>query len=280
MRSDKGAVNNQLNSGTAFWDALAPEHAAVEDNLFDLRSVRRLAPEIKEPVLVIGAGQGLIVAEVQKWGLRCDGIDFSAEMVRQAKLRRGLDLIQADARAMPLEGGTYRTVIFATGVIDFNSDEEAIAAMLKEGKRVLQPGGTMFVAFYRTSPALVEFLTRLGLLKQNSIHQKECMESYLLGPMQMVDWVAAKAGVSRFKAALLLFRMAVGGTFREKMTTLKLQKIFRDPARARAITESAPETQPYRDEAEIGKLFGRLGVPGSSVQVMPTCFVVRLCCVD
>ena len=86
---------------------MAPQHGAVEDNLFDRRSVRALAPEITEPVLVVGAGQGLIVAEIQKWGLQCDGVDFSSEMVRQAKLRRGLDLIQADARAMPLKARRF-----------------------------------------------------------------------------------------------------------------------------------------------------------------------------
>ncbi len=47
-----------------FWNALAPFAAEIEDSNFDLASVRRLLPEIKSPVLVVGAGQGLIVAEI------------------------------------------------------------------------------------------------------------------------------------------------------------------------------------------------------------------------
>ena len=100
-----------------FWDALAPYHSEIENNYFDLPSLRRIIHEVGEPVLVVGAGQGLIVAELKHRGLQCDGVDFSAEMIRYARLRRGLDLIQADAKAMPLKSGSYQTIIYATGVI-------------------------------------------------------------------------------------------------------------------------------------------------------------------
>ena len=51
---------------SAFWDALAPHHSALEDNYLNRASFRRIAHEIHEPVLVVGAGQGLIVAELHK----------------------------------------------------------------------------------------------------------------------------------------------------------------------------------------------------------------------
>ena len=44
-----------------FWDALAPHHARLENNYLDVRSVRYILREIVQPVLVVGAGQGLIV---------------------------------------------------------------------------------------------------------------------------------------------------------------------------------------------------------------------------
>src|SRR5664279_906803 len=95
-----------------FWDALAPHHAAIENNYFDLSSLRRILPELREPVLVVGAGQGLIVAELLKMGMQCDGVDFSSEMLRHARLRRGLSLIQADAKVMPLKNGAYQTIVY------------------------------------------------------------------------------------------------------------------------------------------------------------------------
>src|SRR5215470_20384594 len=93
-----------------FWNVLAQFHAEVEDSNFNLASVRRLRPEIESPVLVVGAGHGLIVAELRKHGYECEGVDLSPEMIRQAKLRRGLALVQADAKAMPFPAASYQTI--------------------------------------------------------------------------------------------------------------------------------------------------------------------------
>jgi hypothetical protein len=56
-----------------FWDALAPHHSAIENSYLDLPSLRLIQHDICPPVLVVGAGQGLIVAALQKQGLQCDG---------------------------------------------------------------------------------------------------------------------------------------------------------------------------------------------------------------
>src|SRR5215831_8894171 len=124
-----------------FWNALAQFHAEVEDSNFDLASVRRLLPEIASPALVVGAGQGLIVAELRKHGYECDGVDQCSEMIRQAKLRRGITLVQADARAMPFAAASYETIIYATGVVDFTAEEDEIRAMLTEARRVVKKSG-------------------------------------------------------------------------------------------------------------------------------------------
>src|SRR5689334_5006481 len=124
-----------MKSSTEFWDELAAHHAGIENSYFDLPSIRAILPELEPPVLIVGAGQGLIVEELTKRGIACDGVDFSPEMIRHAHLRRGLSLIKADARCMPFQDQTYGTIIYATGVIDFLDDEEAIAMILKEGRR-------------------------------------------------------------------------------------------------------------------------------------------------
>ena len=64
-----------------YWDTLAPHHWRIEDNYLDVSSLRRILGDIREPVLIIGAGQGLIVEELRRQGLRCDGIDLSARML-------------------------------------------------------------------------------------------------------------------------------------------------------------------------------------------------------
>jgi ubiquinone/menaquinone biosynthesis C-methylase UbiE len=259
-----------------FWNALAPFHSALENNYFDLPSLRRILPELREPVLVVGAGQGLIVAEVLKSGLRCDGVDFSSEMIRYAGLRRGLSLIQADAKAMPLKDGAYQTIIYATGVVDFIGDEAEIKLILDEAARVVSPTGKIFVAFYRASAAVEDFLTELGLLHNHILLQREALEMNRLKSFQLLRWVAKKADVSYLRAALLLIRMSLFSSLREKMTGLKMQKIFRKMNDASSLIENAPEKVPYRNEAEIRNLFERLRVPMKQLTVLPSCIVARI----
>ena len=261
---------------SAFWDALAPHHAAVEENFLNRACLRRFMNKVRPPVLVVGAGQGLLVAELQSKGIQCDGVDFSPEMIRHAKSRRGLDLIQADASAMPMGNATYETIIYATGVIDFTIDENVIRNILVEGRRVMRPGGKIFVAFYRSSRVLEHFLTKLGLLNNHVLRQRECLKIYLLAPGQMLKWLRERAGVGWFSAAALMFRMAVSGTIREKITTLKMQRIIRGMKNPQAFVESAPEYLPYRNEAEIKKLIERMRVPLKDLRPLATCWVAQI----
>ena len=75
-----------MSCSIEFWNALAPHHEALEDSYFDLASVRQLLPAIQQPVLVVGAGQGLIVGELRNRGFQCDGVDLSPQMINYAKL--------------------------------------------------------------------------------------------------------------------------------------------------------------------------------------------------
>ena len=265
-----------MHHDSRFWDALAEHHAAIEDNFLDRASLRRVMSDVRPPVLVVGAGQGLLVAELRSKGFRCDGVDFSAEMIRHAKSRRSLELIHADATAMQLGDSTYETIIYATGVVDFNSDENAIQRILAEGRRVLRLDGRVFVAFYRLSPALEKFSTRLGLLNDGVLQHRQSLEAYLLTPMQLIRWVRQKAGADWFTSAVLLLRMAALGTLREKLTTLKMQRIVRGMENPQAFILAAPETQPYRNEAAIRQLFGRLRVPLKQLRTLATCWVAQV----
>jgi SAM-dependent methyltransferase len=265
-----------LHEKDKFWDVLATHHAAIEDNYLDLASLRRIIDEVRSPVLVIGAGQGLLVEELQSKGFHCDGVDFSAEMVRYARSRRGLNLIQAEASAIPLGDASYESIIYATGVVDFNGDEQAIRGMLSEGRRVVKPRGKIFVAFYRFSPALEDFLARVGLLSDNVLLHRRSLETYLLKPAQLVQWVMKNAGTSWPGAVALMLRMAALGAVREKTTTLRMQRIFRNMEHPEAFIMAAPETQPYRNEAEIRRLFDRLGASIKEFRTLASCWIVQI----
>ena len=270
------AATKAPHSQSEFWDALAPYHSAIENTNLDLPSIRRILHEIRQPVLVVGAGQGLIVEELQKNGLRCDGVDLNLEMIRFAKVRLGLDIIHADARALPFENGAYETVIYATGVVDFIGDEEQISAILKEGRRVTTPSGNLFVAFYKASAGFETFLQRVGLLKDNVLLYRESLEMQLLPPHRTIALVARRAGVSYLRAATLLLGAWAGSTIQEKRVSFRMQKIVRKIARAKSIISWAPETLPYRNEAEIRNLFKRLAIPVRQFGSFGNCSIVKI----
>jgi len=265
-----------MNHCSDFWNALAQFHAEVEDTNFDLASVRRLLPEIESPALVVGAGHGLIVAELRKSGYKCDGVDLSSEMIRQAKLRRGIALFEADAKAMPFPTASYATIIYATGVVDFTAGEDEIHAMLTEGRRVVKESGKVFVAFYKVSAVQGNFLEMVGLLSDAKLAFRQGLEVYLLNPVQMVDWVAARASLDRVRAALALLRVSMFCTMQERRNALKMRRVIRKFADPRTLINAAPETLPYRNEREINSLFARLGFPVKQLSALASCFVVRI----
>jgi SAM-dependent methyltransferase len=269
-------VMQLMHSPSAFWDALAPHHSSLENNYLDVHSVRHILREIVQPVLVVGAGQGLIVEELRRNGMRCDGVDLSPEMIRYAKALRGLELIEADARALPFAKGTYETVLYATGVLDFIGDEGVIQVILQEGRRVATASGRIFVAFYRMSQSLEDFLARVDLLKNHVLSFRQLLEMYRMNPAQTLAWVAKRAEVGRLSAAAMLLRSWAFSTMQEKTAALNMQRIFRDAACANALLSAASERQPYRNEGEIRNLFTRLAIPIKELQTLKSCHIVRL----
>jgi len=265
-----------VTCSSEFWNALAPHHSKIENSYLDLPSLRRIVHEIYQPVLVVGAGQGLIVAELQKMGVPCDGVDLSSEMIRYARIRRGLNLVQADAKAMPFGNGTYSTIIYATGVVDFMSNEEEIRVILNEARRIADHSGSVFVAFYKFSAATEDLLVRLGLLRKNVFRHRETLEIYRLNPVQAMAWVAKRAKVGYSYAAILSLRSWAFSTWQEKRNAFHMQRIFAKTNRADTLIQAAPEEQSYRNEAEIRNLFTRLAIPIKKLGAFGSCYIVQI----
>lgn len=66
----EGAGGSAVCDASNFWDTLAPDHWLVENNYLEVSSVRLIFGDIRQPVLIVGAGQGLIVEELRCQGLR------------------------------------------------------------------------------------------------------------------------------------------------------------------------------------------------------------------
>ncbi len=272
----EGDGESAVRNASSYWDTLAPHHWRLENNYLDVSSVRLILGDIRQPVMVVGAGQGLIVEELRRQGLRCDGIDLSAEMMEYARSRRGLTLVRANATAMPFVDGTYETVIVATGVIDFMADLQQIETILREANRIVSETGNVFVAFYRFSAAQQRFLTSLGLLRDDTLHMRSALVLNRLGYGALVAWVAKMAGISTFQAVLLCISTGLGSTKRERAIALAMRRVIAQAGDPDAFIEAAPETQPYRDKPAIGRLLDSLSMRIEDWQASSSCHLVRV----
>jgi ubiquinone/menaquinone biosynthesis C-methylase UbiE len=92
-------------------------------------------------VLDVGCGSGEISLELQKSGLRVTGVDFSATAVELAR-KQGVDAHEANLdEVIPFEDATFDAA-WAGDVIEHVFDPKLA---LRELRRVLKPGGEMFV---------------------------------------------------------------------------------------------------------------------------------------
>ena len=89
--------------------------------------------------LDLGCGTGFYLPLLHELGWTLTGVDLSADQLRFARDRAGgfAELLQADARDLPFEPGTFDLVFSAFT----HTDIEDFAGTVDEGARVLRPNG-------------------------------------------------------------------------------------------------------------------------------------------
>jgi SAM-dependent methyltransferase len=101
------------------------------------------------PVLDVGAGPGLLLEALHRWGIPCTGMEASIAAVEIARERApGLDMRCADASArLPFADASYETVVLNQVIEHVPADRHG--ALVVECLRLLRPGGLILV----TSPS-------------------------------------------------------------------------------------------------------------------------------
>jgi ubiquinone/menaquinone biosynthesis C-methylase UbiE len=130
---------------------------ARETRAENLAAVERLAINPGHRVLEIGFGHGRTLQTLlDRTPLgRVTGVDWSAEMVARAKIRFTraiaqcrLGALQGTAERLPLPDESFDRIL-TVHTVYFWSDP---AAVLREMRRVVKPGGRMVVAFDEPDP--------------------------------------------------------------------------------------------------------------------------------
>lgn len=138
-------------------------HAMIDD----------LEMELIEPyldgarVLEVGCGTGLLLQRAAQRASHAAGIDISPGMLQLAQ-KRGLDVVQADATALPFADDSF-DLVYSFKVLAHVQD---IQKALEEIARVTAPGGHMVLEFY--NPWSIRYMAkRLAGPKRISAKTKE-----------------------------------------------------------------------------------------------------------
>ena len=268
----------------SFWRTWAPYWSYQEDFALDIEGINKLTTAVVGPVLVIGAGQGLLVEQLQKKGFKVDGVDLEPNMIMYAKKRRGLNLIQANAKNMPFSDKSYKTSIIATGVVDFLDDEEQIKLIIDEALRVTDDSGKVFVAFYKYHSKVEKVFRYTGLITDKGLlrNRRMCELSILSfdNPIGFVKAIKKDANVGFFSAFMILIKTVMLLPKKHKRQTKNFSKLWKQATNEldnpELLIECAPEFVPYRNEENIRNLFKNLNIPIRHMFIYDSCMVVQL----
>lgn len=256
----------------------------MEDNFLDSETVHSLVSSVEEPVLVIGAGQGLVVAKLRQAGLDADGLELEPEMITYAKSRRGLDLIHANAKSMPVADNRYRTSLIATGVVDFLRDECEIEAIAREALRVTHERGQVLAAFFGFPPRVERFLRRIGVITEDDMFRirklHEIIKLSCEHPMRFIGTIKREAGVGLPTALIMVARAFALAPKSERRKSKEMAAMWKQVAcdlpDPNALIDNVPDAVPFRDERRIRALFDRIAIPVRDVTRRESCILVEL----
>jgi len=266
-----------VGSPLQFWETLAPYLSHIEDNFLDLESINKLKSIINGPVLVIGAGQGLLVESLQQSGYKVDGIDNNTKMIEYAERRRSIKLIQEDATNLSFDDNSYKTTIVATGVVDYIDDLHLIEAILNEAARVTTDEGRILVAFYRMHPASEAFQKSAGILTVDG----KFRHRYAFGLMQgklsdMIKTIKKDTNMGLLPIIFHLVKIQILVPKKERDMSKTFNEMFKMMDNPNEFIESCPDSIPYRTLPSIHELFEKLGFSISNTYVYDLCTVAEL----
>ena len=269
---------------TRWWRAWAPYWEAIEDRHLSLFVADRFYKEISQPVLVVGAGQGLVVGHLRDRGIDVRGVDLDEGMIALARERRGLDIERADAADLPFEDAAFRTTIVASGVVDYLDDDEKISRIISEAHRVTRPRGDVMVAFYRLPPKIAGIYRKIGVITEEGrryhpgrlFEISRLLEKGILAPIpRIASWTGS------FALPTFMYWGRLGLTLPAQMkedharTAAVMERAAGEGADVEELYASVPDSLPYRDERAVADLLVSNGMRFFEISSYDDCILAK-----
>ncbi|MGH9872203.1 MAG: class I SAM-dependent methyltransferase [Pyrinomonadaceae bacterium] len=138
----------------AGYDRVAEQYATeffdeLERKPFDRQLLDQFAESVSGAgaVCELGCGPGQVARYLKDRGVDMRGVDLSAEMVRvAARLNPDIPFSQGDMLALHFPDASLAAIVLFYSIIHIQ--REALTRALQEMRRVLTPGGKLFLVFH------------------------------------------------------------------------------------------------------------------------------------
>ncbi len=172
----------------ALWRPLLTREAILRGDRFVTSETKRVLPKGSR-VIDAGCGIAATVAGLQAAGFDACGIDNAEETVREInRLVPELKVEVANVLDLPFETGSLDG-IWSLGVIEHFYD--GFAPLIEEARRVLRPGGYLFLTVPSISP-LKSLKRRLGCYPPYDETKRAAFFQFAFPPAHVVDSIEAQ----------------------------------------------------------------------------------------
>jgi ubiquinone/menaquinone biosynthesis C-methylase UbiE len=148
-------------------------------------------------VLDVACGPGYVANAAAEKGAIATGLDFSPEMIRQARMNfPGINFVEGNAQSLPFEENSFDAVLMNFGLLHLPSPETA----MKEACRVLKKGGqygyTIWAppAISEGAKIMTEAIERFG---KKGIADPQAPDYYIYCSEEASKDVLSKAGFEK-----------------------------------------------------------------------------------
>lgn len=233
--------------------------AAIRNDM--LRAMLKPSPE--DRVIDLGCGSGRALVWNESWGAYRVGVDVSPHFAREAL--GSVDLVIGDLRKLPLADGSF-TKAFSLDVAEHLS-RESLVAMLAEARRVLAPGGALFLYTHvrknswlagglKMVNRIAHGLDRIGLI---SLGQERLRKSDHLNPLADMDDFRAVAASAGFRVERLRYYTPLVGAVVENLLVRMAEQLLARRAVRRLQPADVARTPEGASAEAAGLKAARLG---------------------